>query len=262
MRRLIPTIVLLIGIANFSLFNFHVSVGEIFAQTNELSIGNVNFPAGKTAIVPIELNNQSDICGVQFEIGLPYQLSTVTDEETGVSKLPFYLNQSRASGCDLSVRALSSSTTYMYYNGGTSVYKYVYRVIITSVDNTPIKGSSGTLLTIEIPLPESLENGAQLWSMFRDNKIILSDRAGNQVASSTVGTYGIITVEVVPRPDLVPSNIAVAQALASPGDQLQPALVGRKNFSWKTRTRHVSMWARHHTMGHWIWEPLWSVLLP
>ena len=221
MKRIILTFALLVGI--LSTFNFQFSTLQ--AQTNELSIGNVNFPAGKTAIIPIELTNQSDICGVQFEIGLPYQLSTVVDEETGVSKLPFYLNQSRASGCDLSVRALSSSTTYMYYNGGTSVNKYVYRVIITSVDNTPIKGSSGTLLTIEMPLPETLENGAQLWSMFRDNKIILSDRAGNQVASSTVGTYGIITVEVIPRPDLVPSNITVAQALASPGDQL--------DFSWK-----------------------------
>ncbi|MBR1788559.1 MAG: hypothetical protein IJ762_05150, partial [Bacteroidaceae bacterium] len=227
MKRILLTIALLIGVAHFqfSIFKYQYSMGEAFAQTNTLSIGNVNFPAGKTAILPIELTNQSDICGVQFEIGLPYQLSSVTDEETGVSKLPFYLNQSRASGCDLSVRALSSGTTYMYYNGGTSVYKYVYRVIITSADNTPIKGSSGTLLTIEMPLPETLENGAQLWSMFRDNKIILSDRAGNQVASSTIGSYGIITVEVIPRPDLVPSNIAVAQALASPGDQL--------DFTWK-----------------------------
>ena len=227
MKRILLTIALLIGVAHFqfSIFNFQFSMGEAFAQTNTLSIGNVNFPAGKTAILPIELTNQSDICGVQFEIGLPYKLENVTDAETGVSKLPFYLNQSRASGCDLSVRALSSGTTYMYYNGGTSVYKYVYRVIITSADNTPIKGSSGTLLTIEMPLPETLENGAQLWSMFRDNKIILSDRAGNQVASSNIGSYGIISVEVIPRPDLVPSNIAVAQALASPGDQL--------DFTWK-----------------------------
>ena len=225
MKRILLTIALLIGIANFSLFTFHFALGEAFAQTNVLSIGNVNFPAGKTAILPIELTNQSDICGVQFDIGLPYKLENVTDAETGVSKLPFYLNQSRAGGCDMAVKALSSSTTYMYYNGGTAVYKYVYRVIINSADNTPIKGSSGTLLTIEMPLPETLENGAEVWSMFRDNKIILSDREGNQVAASTIGTYGIITVEVIPRPDLVPANAAVAQAIASPGDQL--------DFTWK-----------------------------
>ena len=226
MRRTLLTFALLIGVVHFqsSVFNVQCLIGGIAAQTNELSIGDVTFPAGKTAVIPIELNNQSDICGVQFEIGLPYQLSTVTDEETGGSKLPFYLNRSRTNGFDMSVRSMGN--TNMYYNDGANrEYKYVYRVIITNVDNSPIVGSSGTLLTISMPLPETLANGAQLVSALRDNKIILSDREGNQVATSTTGTTGTVTVEVIPRPDLVPTNVTVSQTLANPGDQL--------DFAWK-----------------------------
>ena len=40
-----------------------LNVASAIAQTNVLRIGEVTFPAGKTAIVPIELENQSDIVG-------------------------------------------------------------------------------------------------------------------------------------------------------------------------------------------------------
>lgn len=199
------------------------------AQTNVLRIGNVTYPAGRTALIPIELENQSDITGVQFEIVTPYALKAFEDPESEETYLAS-LSQQRAQDYQASVTLRDS---YHYWNSALQTYYQRYRVILYSPTNTKISGSSGTLLTLQLDLPETLENGQVLPVTFYEYKytsstssraeVILSDRTGTNVASGF--TDGSITVEVVPRPDLVPSQVAVSQTLANPGDQL--------DFSWK-----------------------------
>ncbi|MBQ8936528.1 MAG: Ig-like domain-containing protein [Bacteroidaceae bacterium] len=197
-----------------------MNIGSATAQTNVLRISEVTFPAGKTATVPIELENQSDIVGAQFVITTPYELKAYTDEngnETGLVKL----NPQRAAN-----HAASVTRTY---NG--SSYKR-YRVIIYSETNAAFSGSSGTLLTLQMDMPETLTNGQVLNVSFYENTdnyyvsdhgvTILSDRESNNVLSSSAN--GKITIEVIPRPDILPAEVKVTQTLARPGDQL--------DFTW------------------------------
>ncbi|MBQ7495390.1 MAG: hypothetical protein IJT75_06540, partial [Bacteroidaceae bacterium] len=190
-----------------------------FAQTNVLRIGEVTYPAGKTATVPIELENQSDIVGAQFVISTPYELKAYTDEDGNDAGL-VKLNPQRAANHAVSV--------IRTYNGSYQRY----RVMIYSETNEKFSGSSGTLLTLQMDMPETLTNGQMLnVSFYEDTNnyyvsshgvTILTDREGNNVVSGTTG--GKITIEVIPRPDIVPSDVKVAQTLARPGDQL--------DFTW------------------------------
>ena len=198
------------------------------AQSNVLRIGHVTYPAGRTALIPIEMENQSDITGVQFEIVTPYALKAFEDAESEETYLAS-LNPQRAQDYQASVTLRDSRHTW---NSTLKIYYQRYRVILYSPTNTKISGSSGTLLTLQLDLPETLENGQVLPVTFYEYKyssgtsshaeVILSDRAGTNVVSGF--TDGSITVEVVPRPDLVPSAVSVSQTLANPGDRL--------DFSW------------------------------
>ena len=49
-----------------------------YAQSNVLRVASVSYPAGKTLALPVELDNSSDITGVQFDISVPYALATDT----------------------------------------------------------------------------------------------------------------------------------------------------------------------------------------
>ena len=228
------------------------------AQTNVLRIGDVTYPAGRTAAIPIALENQSDIVGVQFEILTPYELKAFEDESL-VS-----LNKSRAIDYQASVTSKSNQS----YQGKT--YRH-YRVILYSPTNTTISGSSGTLLTLQLDLPDNLENGTELPVAFYEYKsstytstraeVILTDRSGSNVVSGFTG--GTITVEVVPRPDLVPTDVAVshwpAQATnstshgASPTRAtLSPAQDGQRKSSLRTsRRRRASMSAPLPMRASW-----------
>lgn len=198
------------------------------AQTNVLRIGDVTYPAGRTAAIPIALENQSDIVGVQFEVVTPYALKEFVDPETEETSRAS-LNQQRARDYQAKVTLMSSNHSY---NSTLGIYYQRYRVILYSPTNTKISGSSGTLLTLQLDLPETLDNGVVLPVSFYEYKsttstnyhaeVILTDRSGTNVVSGF--TAGSITIETVPRPDLVPSNVAVSQTLASPGDKL--------DFSW------------------------------
>lgn len=213
MKRIITTIVFFFAVLGVSLPGSWVDMFSVSAQTNRLSIGDVTFPAGKTAIVPVSLENQSDICGVQFEIGLPYKLAEGLDSI-------ITLDQTRAGDMNMAVRSCDYRNIRYTYNGKTSNSSYyVYRVIITSAANTPIKGSSGTLVNIRMPLPENVSNGTVLKAVISDETAILSDRQGNNVRTGEAAV-GNVTIETIPRPDIVPLSPTIVQSIAGPGDEL------------------------------------------
>lgn len=213
MKRIITTIALLFAVLWGSLPGFWADMFNVSAQTNRLSIGDVTFPAGKTTIVPVSLENQSDICGVQFEIGLPYELIGGLDSM-------ITLDQTRAGDMNMVVRSRGKNYIQYTYNGQTSSSPYyVYRVIITSATNAPIKGSSGTLVNIRMPLPENVANGTVMKAVISDETAILSDRQGNNVRTGDAAV-GTVTIKTIPRPDIVPLSPTIVQAIAGPGDEL------------------------------------------
>ena len=186
-----------------SLLTCHLSQ----AQTNILRIPEVAAPAGKTISMPVELENTSEIVAVQFDVAVPYNLT---------SENPVTLNQSRMNGHEVTTRLMSS-----YYSNINGITYKRYRFMVYSSDNAAIQGSSGNLLTLQFELPDNLTNGQQLPINIVGTPI-LSDRNGQNVL--TAQQNGNVTIEVVPRPDLVPTHAQVAQTLASPGDEL--------DFTW------------------------------
>ena len=55
------------------------------AQSNVLRVDPVETPAGKTLILPVVMENQSDVTGVQFDIRVPYQLTVGDDNKVVVN---------------------------------------------------------------------------------------------------------------------------------------------------------------------------------
>ena len=53
-------------------------ITNMYAQTNVLRIPEITYPAGKTLSLPVELENASDVVGVQFDLSVPYELSVDT----------------------------------------------------------------------------------------------------------------------------------------------------------------------------------------
>ena len=55
------------------------------AQTNVLRVQSEKYPAGKTLSLPVVMDNQSDIVGVQFDISLPFELVAGEDGQLPVT---------------------------------------------------------------------------------------------------------------------------------------------------------------------------------
>lgn len=193
-----------------------VANAALRAQTNVLRVAPVTFAAGKTASLPIELDNASDIVAVQFDIDVPYDLAaapTATDRTD-----PWVLSATRAANHQVTMRQTSNGHWVdANTHGGISYYK-TYRFMVYSDTNERLQGSTGTLITLEMPLPDDLANGTVFPITLIAQKVVLSDRDLQNVV--TAQQDGTLTIETVPRPDLVPTAVSVTQTLADPGDQL------------------------------------------
>ncbi len=197
------------------------AVQTTLAQTNVLRIGSVTSPAGKTAVIPIELDNASDIIGVQFDIDVPYDLA-ISESSVGDGSPVATLSATRCG--DHQVECYQTSTTHWRNpseHGGVSYYK-TYRFMLYSPQNSRIQGSTGIILTLEMPLPEDLPNGTVFPLYLIENSVVLTNRDKQNLVTGQQN--GQVTIETVPRPDLLPTAVSVKQTLADPGDVL--------DFSW------------------------------
>ena len=152
---------------------------------------------GKTIAVPVLLENTGDVVAVQFDVHLSYALAT------GDS-----IVKSRMIDHSLLQRNLG------YYSG---TGKYRYRYFLYSDRNTKVLGTAGAVMYFNVPLPEDLANDTKIQIDLKN--IVISDRNGKNIADATTG-QGIITVSIVPHPDLVPINPTITETLAEPGDDL------------------------------------------
>lgn len=190
------------------------------AQTNVLRVGAVTCPAGKTVSLPIEMENSSDIVGVQFDIDVPYELALDENNNTAVT-----LSKTRCANHTVTTRLTSSGHWRdPAVNGGVSSYK-TYRIIVYSSENSRIVGSTGAVLTVDLPLPADLGNGVVYPVYLMANSVVLTNREQQNVLTSQAD--GSVTIETVPRPDLQPSNVRVKQTLVDPAGELE--------FSWTVK---------------------------
>ena len=159
------------------------------AQSNVLRVQSEKCPAGKTLSLPIVMENQSDIVGVQFDLSVPFQL--VADED---GNLPVKLAQNRAPYHKIATKYLGTEWRSPSSHGGVSYY-HIYRIIVYSDKNELLIDNSGTLLTVDVPLSPDAENGVTFPVYLLDNTVTLTDRQKQNVL--TAQENGTITVEVI-----------------------------------------------------------------
>lgn len=180
---------------------------------NVLRIDSVRYPAGKTVSLPIVLQNSSDITGVQFDISVPYELETDAGGNVIVQ-----LSKTRAASHVYTTKSLGTESRNADTHGGVSTY-YKYRIIVYSDQNALLLDNAGTLLTVNLTTSIELKNGAVLPIYLLDNSVTLSNREKENVLTSQVN--GAITIEEIPRPDLMPTNVTFDGTSVAPGGKLK-----------------------------------------
>ena len=183
-----------------------------YAQSNVLRVASVSYPAGKTLALPVELDNSSDITGVQFDISVPYALATDTAGNLAVT-----LSKTRAPYHKVTVKDRGTQWREPNKHGGVSTY-HVYRIMVFSDRNELLLDNSGTLLTLDIPLSGDAANGATFPVYLLENSVTLSNRQKENVL--TKQEDGVITIEVIPRPDLQPVDVTFTPSAIDPEGEL------------------------------------------
>ena len=166
------------------------------AAQNVLRIADFTAPADKETVVPIYLENSSEVVGLQFDITLPYKKGssavTLVDE--------------RMNGHSISTRKLSDTK---------------YTVIVMSLQNRPLRGNSGLL--IRFPVKVAADAQADDTKPVTLSDIVLTGRDGSNVATQTTAE-GTFTVQRTPTPDFVVDEdlkIAGADETLVPGGQMR-----------------------------------------
>ncbi len=181
-------------------------------QRNVLRVQSMNYPAGKTLSLPVALENQSDITGVQFDISVPFELVADAD-----GQLPITLAKNRAPYHQLAVRDRGTEWRGAGGHGGVNYY-HVYRVIVYSDKNDLLLDNQGTLVTLDIPLSPDADNGTTFPVYLLDKSVTLSDRQKQNVLTGQEN--GTITIEEIPRPDLQPSDVTFEPSAVNPEGEL------------------------------------------
>ena len=182
------------------------------AQSNVLRFDPVETPAGKTLILPVVMENQSDVTGVQFDIRVPYQLTVGDDNKVVVN-----LSKTRVNGHTLVTRSMGQNGSV--YRNGQYIYYYKYRIILYSDNNALFLDNEGTLLTLQLTTDGELPDGTEL-PVYLENVTLSNPQMQNVLTNTTDGT---ITIKEIPRPDLTPSDVTFTGTTTGPGQTLDVA---------------------------------------
>lgn len=169
----------------------------VSSQTNKLYIPPTNCPFGKTTNVEMQMDNQSEVVALQFNLHIP---DVVTFDKSGMQ-----LAEERKDDHKLSVTD----------KGGNN-----YLVIVMSMDNKPFKNASGALIKIPLVVPDGLEIDKEY--PFQLSNVVLSDRSGKNVMTSF--DAGKIKIVDGNGPDITPTDIQLSS------DNFQPG--GKVSLAW------------------------------
>ena len=174
-------------------------------QVNRLYLQDVNAIKGKTVSLPVFMENTSSkIVAMQFDVGVPYNVSINTGQ--GVMAESRYVDHvARVDYCPES------------YSGYSNLQ--FFRVMVFSPSNTPFKANDGQVLTLEMPLSESIEEEVDYQLVLAN--VVLGDPQGNNLATDFSGSV----LRVLPTPDFEVSDVSVSSSSIQPGDEVE--------VSWK-----------------------------
>jgi hypothetical protein len=167
--------------------------GPLRAQQSgacSLSIPEFEGRIDRTVSVPVYLTNAQEVVAAQFDVELPFAMPK--------DGLP-----------TLSNRATQHSVT-LNAKGGKK-----FSVVIMSMQNKALRGNSGLLL--RLPMQAYDDGHTDQPYPVRLTNIVLTDRQGNDIASSKTAT-GYFTVSRADQPDLIVSSVTPVTTQAQPGE--------------------------------------------
>ncbi|MBQ3631038.1 MAG: Ig-like domain-containing protein [Prevotella sp.] len=189
-------------------------IAALSAQ-NVLRVDTLRYPAGKTVTLPVVLENQSDIAGVQFDISVPYALKTDTTGQVAIE-----LSRSRTTNHEVTVRDTGTSWgNIIKPSGYESLLYHNYRIVVYSSDNSLLVDNKGELLTMQFDLAADLPNTTILPVSL--SRVVMGGQSQQNVADDPVS--GAVVIEEIPRPDLTVANVSVNQSAVGPGDTMDIA---------------------------------------
>ncbi len=168
-----------------------LGIGTLAAQnSNRLYIPDLTALPGSTLSVPVYVENTTEIVAVQFTLKVP-EGSALTSESAILTN--------RAADHTVTLREMDSQE---------------YLCVIYSSTNSPIKGRTGKLMTVDMQVGNDYEEGSTIALALKD--VVLSLRDGSNVLSSAEAG----TISLVKRPDLCITNVKVDKTDCAPGEAL------------------------------------------
>ena len=168
----------------------------VVAQTTgaTLTVGSIEGAAGKEVSVPVYLTNAEEVVAVQFDVELPYTLTS-----------DIVLSENRKDGHIVNRKSIGANK---------------YTVTVMSFSNNPIKGNSGLLM--RLPMKVAAEAQADDTYPMTLSNIVVAKADGANVATATEHT-ATFTVQRVPTPDLIVADVTVDEDNRTlvPGDKLR-----------------------------------------
>lgn len=168
----------------------------VVAQTTgaTLTVSSIEGAAGKEVSVPVYLTNAEEVVAVQFDVELPYALTS------GI-----VLSENRKDAHTVNRKSIGTNK---------------YRVTVMSFSNNTIKGNSGLLM--RLPMTVAAEAQADDTYPMTLSNIVVAKADGTNVATATEHT-ATFTVQRVPTPDLIVTDVTVDEGNRTliPGDMLR-----------------------------------------
>ncbi len=173
------------------LLSLSLSIGTLVAQnSNRLYIPELTALPGSTLTIPVYVDNTTEIVAIQFALQVP-EGSTLTTASAVLT--------SRAEDHTVTLRATAQQE---------------YLCVIYSSSNSPLKGRTGKIMTVDMSVPSSYTEGSVHEFVLKD--VVLSLRDGTNVLSSAEA--GKLTI--IKRPDLYVKNVQTDKAEFAPGETM------------------------------------------
>ena len=158
------------------------------AADNVLSVSDIEGVVGKTVSVPVSLTNTDQVVSLQFDIKLPFPMpsgakATLTD---------------RSNGHVAGIRSLGDNR---------------YTIVVATLENKPLRGNSGPLLSL--PVAVSTNATAPAVYVMEVSNVVMGTKDVRQVPCNT--RTGNLTVLASGKPDLIVEDVALDQHTLTPG---------------------------------------------
>ena len=157
-------------------------------QRNVLQVPDVEVQIGSVQL-PVVIENTDEIAGVQFDLTLP----------EGVTAEPAGTMGNRSDGHTVTMSRLSSG---------------VYRVLLHSAQNRPLRGQSGVVMYLPVNIPDTFEEGSE--HELSITHAVLGKASGENVLTEVIAGK----IHISKLPDLTVKNITCDKQTANPGDHI------------------------------------------